>query len=246
MSLALPLAFSSTSAERLPALKERIPELSNSSQLILVLARDWNATNAKLYAFERNAAGNWKRAGIESDVVVGRKGMAWGIGLHGGYERGSAYKKEGDERAPAGVFELDEIFGIAKAPKLRFPYRHITATTEAIDDPKSRFYNRLVDAKSVRRKDWASSEHMLRSDELYQWGIVVRHNWKQRPVYGSCIFLHTWLGPGQGTSGCTAMPSPALQKLIRWLDQAKQPALIQLPQIDYRHQKANWRLPVVR
>ena len=119
--LAFLLVVSPSSAERLPVLKERIVELSNSSQLILVLARDWNATEAKLYTFERNDVGNWKPAGIESDVVTGRKGMAWGIGLHGGCERGSACKKEGDERAPAGVFELDEIFGTAKAPSLRFP-----------------------------------------------------------------------------------------------------------------------------
>ena len=147
--LAFLSATSVASAERLPALKQRIPELRSSSQLILVLARDWNATKAKLYTFERDDTGNWKRAGIESDVVIGRKGMAWGIGLHGGCERGSACKKEGDERAPAGVFELDEIFGVAKTPKLRFPYRHITATTEAIDDPRSRFYNRFVDAGSA-------------------------------------------------------------------------------------------------
>ena len=222
-----------TSAERLPVLKERIPELSNSSQLILVLASDRNATQAKLYTFERADAGNWKRADIESDVVIGRKGMAWGIGLHGGCERGSASKKEGDERAPAGVFELDEIFGVAKKPKLRFPYRQVTATTEAIDDPRSRFYNRFVDARRVQ-KDWTSSEHMLRSDDLYRWGIVVRHNWKQRPGYGSCIFLHTWLGADQGTSGCTAMPSLVLQKLIRWIDQARRPVLVQLPVAEYR------------
>ena len=233
LSLAFLSATSAISAERLPVLKDRIAELSNSSQLILVLAPDWNATPAKLYTFERADAGNWKRADIESDVVIGRKGMAWGIGLHGDCERGSACKKEGDERAPAGVFELDEIFGVAKAPKVRFPYRHITATTEAIDDPRSRFYNRFVDARRVQ-KDWTSSEHMLRSDELYRWGIVVRHNWNQRPGYGSCIFLHTWLGPGQGTSGCTAMPFPVLQKLIRWIDQAKLPVLVQLPVAEYR------------
>ena len=234
---------SAISAERLPALKERIPELSSRSQLILVLARDWNATKAKLYAFERDDAGDWKTAGIESDVVVGRKGMAWGIGLHGGYERSSVCKKEGDERVPAGAFELDEIFGVAKAPKLRFPYRHITATTEAIDDPRSRFYNRFVDARKVGRKDWTSSEHMLRRDDLYRWGIVVRHNWKQRPGYGSCIFLHTWLGAGQGTSGCTAMPPSVLQKLIRWIDQAKRPVLVQLPLTNYRRLRSSWRLP---
>lgn len=235
---------STTSAGRFPASKQRIPELSNSSQLILVLARDWNATKAKLYTFDRDDAGNWKRAGIESDVAIGRKGMAWGIGLHGGCEHDSACKKEGDDRAPAGVFALDEIFGVAEAPKLRFPYRHITATTEAIDDPRSRFYNRFVDARTVRRKDWASSEHMLRSDDLYRCGIVVRHNWKQRPGYGSCIFLHTWLGSGEGTSGCAAMPFPVLQKLIRWIDQAKQPVFVQLPVAEYRRLRSSWGLPI--
>jgi D-alanyl-D-alanine dipeptidase len=243
MWLAFLAATSTLSAERLPVFKERIPKLSNRAQLILVLAPDWNATKAKLRAFERDGAGEWKMTGIESDVVIGRKGMAWGIGLHGGCRRNSACKKEGDERAPAGVFELDEIFGVAKAPKVRFPYRHITTATEAIDDPRSRFYNRLVDARRVQRKDWTSSERMRRSDDLYRWGIVVKHNWKQRPGHGSCIFLHTWLGPGQGTSGCTAMPSVVLRRLIRWIDQAKRPVLVQLPLAEYRRLQPSGRLP---
>ncbi len=239
-----PLGESSMiSAEPMPVFKQPIPELRKSSQLILVLARDWNATKAKLHTFERDDAGSWKPAGIDSDVVIGRKGMAWGIGLHGGCRSGGPCKQEGDERSPAGSFELDEVFGVASAPPSHFPYRQIHADTEAIDDPGSRYYNRLVDARQLPRKDWASSEHMLRMDEIYRLGIIVRHNWRQKPDAGSCIFLHTWLGAEEGTSGCTAMPALVLQRLIRWIDQAKQPVLVQLPLAEYHRLQSNWKLP---
>ena len=45
--------------------------LGGTALTTAALARDWSATNAKLYTFERNDAGNWKRANIESDVVIG-------------------------------------------------------------------------------------------------------------------------------------------------------------------------------
>ncbi len=169
--------------------------------------------------------------------------MAWGIGLHGGCQPDAPCKHEGDECAPAGIFALEEVFGLTAAPQLHFPYRQIHADTEAIDDPRSRYYNRLIDVREVPRKDWSSSERMLRADDIYLWGIVVRHNWQQKPDTGSCIFLHTWLGPEQGTSGCTAMPSVVLQKLIQWIDQAKRPVLVQLPVTEYGQLQLTWKLP---
>lgn len=228
-------------------LKQRIAEVERSSQLILVIAGDWNAIQGKLYTFERND-NDWRAASFNSEVALGKKGMAWGIGLHGDRGRDGPCKKEGDDRAPAGVFELDEVFGVAelsRALPLHFPYRHITETIEAIDDPRSRYYNRLVDARTVKTKDWSSSERMLRSDDLYQWGIVVRHNWQQSPGDGSCIFLHTWMRRRQGTSGCTAMPASVLQKLIHWIDQTKRPLLVQLPKAEYDLLASGWRLPEV-
>jgi L,D-peptidoglycan transpeptidase YkuD (ErfK/YbiS/YcfS/YnhG family) len=121
-------------------------------------------------------------------------------------------KREGDKRAPAGVFRLLEVYGFAsreEADIVSFPYRHLTAGVEGIDDPSSRYYNRLVDGASVHR-DWKSSEQMRRSGEVYRWGVVVGHNWNQIPGAGSCIFLHIWERPGEPTSGCTAMPADEL------------------------------------
>ena len=49
------------------------------------------------------------------------------------------------------------------------------------------------------------------------------------PGHGSCIFLHISPTPGTGTAGCTAMAAPALDEVMRWLDPARQPALVQMP-----------------
>ena len=87
----------------------------------------------------------------ESRFPAFSRGFAWGIGLHGTGEAGAPRKREGDETSPAGVFRLFSVFGLANPAQvrfLRFPYQQITATTEAIDDPQSRSFDRLV-AKTV-------------------------------------------------------------------------------------------------
>jgi D-alanyl-D-alanine dipeptidase len=119
----------------------------------------------------------------------------------------------------------------------------LTDTIEGIDDPASRHYNRLVDTRSIAAKDWRSSERMRRAGDVYRWGVVVGHNWKQVPAAGSCIFLHVWDGAGVGTSGCTAMPEAQMLKVIRWLDRKKNPTLVQLPAAHYRRLRNAWNLP---
>ena len=228
-------------------LKTKIPEISGSRQLIVVIAKSWGATGATVCCYERaDAAGPWRPAFPGWGAVIGRRGMAWGIGLHGTAPAGELVKREGDECAPAGVFKLREIFGYATAAKAgitKFPYVRITETYEGIDDSHSRYYNRVVDAALVKDKDWKTSEIMSRPRELYRWGVVVEHNWNQTPGNGSCIFLHIWPGDGRGTSGCTAMPAARIVELIRWLDESKRPLLVQLPVAEYERLKPGWGLP---
>jgi D-alanyl-D-alanine dipeptidase len=103
-----------------------------------------------------------------------------------------------------------------------------------VDDPASRYYNQVVDEARLPdggTKDWASSEEMLRADGVYDWGVFVGHN-HPKPVggaeaRGSCIFLHRWSGPRAGTAGCTAMSPATLHNLLRWLDPAAEPVLVQ-------------------
>ena len=75
-----------------------------STQLLLCIAADWDSPAGELQCFTRNADGGWQPASAPLPVMLGRKGLAWGRGLHP-LMAGTA-KQEGDGRAPAGVFVL--------------------------------------------------------------------------------------------------------------------------------------------
>jgi D-alanyl-D-alanine dipeptidase len=213
----------------------------------LVTAADWESVSAKCQRFERaNPKAAWSEIAPPFEVVIGRNGLAWGIGLHGTHPGAGPVKKEGDGCAPAGVFLLRSAFGYASERQVNlsaFPYIALTRTSEGVDDPASRYYNRVIDAAAVTDKDWKSSERMLRTDDLYRWGVIVEHNREPVPGGGSCIFLHTWSGPRLGTAGCTAMPADKVEGIVRWLKKAGQPVLIQLPVAEYLRHKGEWHLP---
>jgi L,D-peptidoglycan transpeptidase YkuD (ErfK/YbiS/YcfS/YnhG family) len=223
------------------------PQIGRSNQLLLVTSARWDAIAAELRCFERRNTGSaWVEVFTVPKAVLGRHGLGWGVGLHGRSAGDGPVKREGDSRAPAGVFRLVEIFGYAPRAHTgiaHFPYRHLTDDVEGVDDPASRHYNRLVTANSVGVKDWNSSEKMRQAGEVYRWGVVVAHNWDQIPNAGSCIFLHIWERPGEPTSGCTAMPAEQMLKVIRWLDERKNPVLVQLPREEYSHFRDAWGLP---
>ncbi len=161
-------------------------------------------------------------------------------------KEGDPEKREGDGRAPAGIFSLSGAFGYApdrECSWIKLPYREATPTLKCIDDLKSRHYNRLVNA-GEEPKDWSSCEEMRRADDQYRLGIVVDHNADPAiPGRGSCIFIHIWQGPAKGTAGCTAMAPEGVETLLRWLDPATFPVLIQLPDTVYRQLKGPWELP---
>ncbi len=229
-------------------LNASIPEISKCRQLIVVTTEAWNAVSATIQRFERTQGGqmSWQQVGKPFSGVIGSRGFAWGIGLHGTGEAGAPRKKEGDESSPAGVFRLSSVFGLANSDQvrfLRFPYQQITATTEAIDDPQSRYYNRIVDRAAIAHPDWSSSESMLRVGGPYRCGIMIEHNWWPRPGFGSCIFLHVWDSARRGTAGCTAVSSAHLEQLLHWLDTKKNPLIVQLPLPEYFLLRQFWELP---
>ncbi len=217
-----------------------------STQLLLCIAADWDSPAGELQCFTHSADGNWQPDGQPRPVMLGRSGLAWGRGLHP-LMAGTA-KQEGDGRAPAGVFAITALFGYAPAdaplPRAaRLPYHPARPGLKCVDDPASGHYNCIVDAAGVPG-DWASCEDMLRDDRRYELGAVVAHNMNPPlPGAGSCIFLHVWETPETPTSGCTAMALAPMQEIARWLDAARAPVLVQLPESEYaRHQQA-WGLP---
>jgi D-alanyl-D-alanine dipeptidase len=211
------------------------------------LTNNWASTTGILHSFERDGAGaGWKEQGGRGAVVVGKKGLGPGRGLVRVDFAGASAKKEGDNRAPAGIFRLSSAFGYAPARSaawVKLPYLALSKQVEGVDDPNSRYYNKLVDRSKVARIDWRSSEQMRRDDVRYKWGVVVDHNPAAIPGAGSCIFLHIWMSSATFTSGCTAMPESDLVRLLRWLDPARHPILIQMPKAAYQSVRSKYGLP---
>ena len=88
---------------------------SQSNQAVLVLADGWESRNGRMCLFERAPGRAWKAVGAPIPVMLGKNGMAWGAGLHGDAGPGPA-KKEGDGKAPAGIFRLGPAFGSQPRP----------------------------------------------------------------------------------------------------------------------------------
>jgi len=216
--------------------------------LLIVVAHAWDSRAARLQRFARPGRdGEWQPVGQAVAVSLGKSGLAWGRGLHpplAGIE-----KREGDGRAPAGIFAITALFGYAApdsafARAAKLPYLQTTPDLKAIDDPASAYYNRIVDQSAVAHPDWASCEDMLRNDPCYAVGAVVAHN-SEPPVpgAGSCIFLHVWEREGMPTAGCTAMALADMREIAGWLDAASTPLLVQLPQAEYECLHEAWQLP---
>ncbi|MEZ4830119.1 MAG: hypothetical protein R3C61_28120 [Bacteroidia bacterium] len=213
-------------------------------QILVVTTADWDAVPGKLRRFEwKNNA--WAEAGEPIDVVVGKKGMGWGRGLENYTQRKGPVKKEGDLKSPAGVFLLGSAFGYAPETDvdwIKSPYIHVTKATMCIEDGKSARYNSIVD-EGEAEADWNSTDHMLRKDDLYEWGMFVAHNSPPVAGGGSCIFLHVAQVNDDGTAGCTAMAKPKMVEVLRWIDAMAQPILVQVPQDYYQEFQAMYKLP---
>ena len=201
--------------------------LPSASRQALVVTAD-SPVGGRLAMMERSAKFRpWRGTGEPIRVSFGWNGLASGQGK----VRGLPARKEGDGRTPAGTYPLESVFGRAASFPTRMPYLAVTRDLEAVDDPASRFYNRIVDRRKIARPDWKSSEQMLRDDHVYDLGVVIGYNTNPAmPGKGSCIFLHIWKSPGAATAGCIAMPRRDIERIVRWLDPAAKPVIIIRPE----------------
>lgn len=229
----------------------KIP-FERSLQAVVVTTKDWKAIGGRAQLFERkDARSKWKATGDDFEVVVGKNGMGWTevVSLPGPIPfKDLAFKSEGDGRSPAGRFPLTSSFGSGSKPNaVTMPYTKLDEFTECVDDTNSRFYNRIVNRMQVGNFDWKSSEKMLAVGEEYGLGLFVGYN--SFPVVkgsGSCIFLHVWKDAETGTSGCTAMERRNLERIVAWVDPAKNPYLVQLPKNLYDNYRKFWNLPKIK
>jgi L,D-peptidoglycan transpeptidase YkuD (ErfK/YbiS/YcfS/YnhG family) len=197
-------------------------------QLVLVTVATWKQSAGVLRRYERQARGGWEPVGEPVQVRVGRRGLGRGRGLHGPEALGDlSSKREGDRKAPAGLFALGTAFGPEpSAPyRGRWPWRAVGSRDRFVDDAASAVYNTWQRAPESGAPAWASAEELA----MYELGLVVEHN--PEPVQagaGSAIFIHTWKDPATATLGCTALARDELQALLDWLEPAADPVLVQV------------------
>lgn len=213
--------------------------LDGSQQCLLVVTDSWKSTSGTMSIFQRGSQSAWQLK-TKVPVVLGRAGLGWGRGLIDADHLAGPHKREGDDKAPAGIFRLATVFGQEKQTQM--PFVKMARNLVCVDDPHSRHYNRLIDETRIAKSDWRHAEKLFGVD-LYRMGIVVEHNVPPQPGAGSCIFLHVWQSPATPTSGCTAMSGENLGQLIRWLDPGAAPVLVQVPRPVYAKFREEWQLP---
>ena len=217
-----------------------------SRQLVLVTTPAWDSNHGTLQSYERSADG-WRQVGVAAPVMIGRAGAAWGLGLHSAQP--GVQKREGDGRAPAGVFAIGSAFGYASNANTALPYAAMQASHYCIDVNESPLYNRIVDADVVGTEAIEGSTEPMRrdlhadGDQRYRLGFVIEHNVEARPGGGSCIFAHLWKSPTDATAGCTAMDAATMERLLSWLRPSHQPVLVLLPHPEYLRLHGAWQLP---
>ena len=222
---------------------------ADAGQMVLVTTANWESTNGELRRYERDGSG-WKQIGETSEIVVGRTGTAWGIGLNTQHGEGPV-KREGDGKAPAGVFSIGPAFGYADSAITGLTYKTMGQNDWCIDVPDSAYYNQIIDRSVVKAPLLdQSSEPMRRDihadgDQRYREGFVIEHNAANTRNAGSCIFAHLWSAPGSTTAGCTAMAPASMDTLLAWLDEKRKPVFVQLPQAQYAQLRTEWKLPLI-
>ncbi len=220
---------------------------ASSQQLVVGQAASWNSSYVELTFYERSGSGSWKKVGKSWKGRLGRNGLAWGRGIHP-VPGGATMKREGDGRAPAGVFHLGGAWGydasIQRNPALN--YIQVTPRCLWYEDSSSPFYNQYRRIPHNPKTSEEKKAQMKQGDHAHSLKLFIAHNAypNTQPYAGSSIFFHIWRGGGsKSTAGCTTMSESSLRNLIARVDPGKKPLYVLLPKAEYKSLRSSWRLP---
>ncbi|PEL06715.1 SH3 domain-containing protein [Bacillus sp. AFS017336] len=188
----------------------KMKTLGTSKQLIVVSASNESTRNALIETFEKSGT-TWKKLHTYTGVI-GKNGMI-------------SNKHEGDYETPEGKYTITTAFGRNTNPGTKMTYRKITSNDVWVDDSNSKLYNTWQSA-SANNGRWKTAEKMNISQ--YDYGFVINYNQARTPGKGSAIFFHI-AGTSGYTAGCTATSKTNVVSILKWLDPAKKPLIIQTP-----------------
>jgi L,D-peptidoglycan transpeptidase YkuD (ErfK/YbiS/YcfS/YnhG family) len=206
---------------------EKPPEtaqpLSAASRLVLVETQDFHSSDATISTYERQLPnGAWREVGVTAPAKIGRAGVGWGFTFQHLARAGEPLKREGDKRAPAGIFALSRPFGFGSSNLTNYMQlergRHV-----CVDDVRSSHYSRIVNSGTAGAG--TSGERMWAVD-IYRKGILVDYPTSRAAKAGSCIFVHLWRRPDKPTVGCVAASEPTVDRLQTWANDPKDKTVI--------------------
>jgi D-alanyl-D-alanine dipeptidase len=203
------------SALLLPAVAsaQSCPEpLASARKLVLVTPDTWTSSTADVKRFTRSSAKeNWQTDGAPFSALVGVKGVGWSTAFKRFVQNGEPVKREGDGRAPAGVFKIGRSFGFAHAALPGF--LQLQPDTVCVSDPRSSAYNTITSRDIVGPDTRAEN---MRRVSIYRNGVLVDYPTDAKNRGGSCIFIHIRRPGAKGTSGCVAVPEEDVQHLQKF------------------------------
>ena len=224
----------------------------DSTQAIVGITDGWNSSHVSLCLVEKNQAGQWKTILGPFQGRIGYHGTAWGRGLHNTPRQGNE-KREGDNRSPAGIFDIGSLYVCNPTPVQHDPALgcvQVGPNDLWVSDPRlPRLYNRHLRLAHPAATAWEKHEQMNQKDYHHSIKMLVHHNTAHngnKPVVGkgSSIFFHIWRKQGQyASAGCTTLAEADLRALIARLNARRHPVYILLPREEYRRCRKDWKLP---
>ncbi|WP_440602971.1 GW domain-containing glycosaminoglycan-binding protein [Bacillus sp. GB_SG_008] len=183
--------------------------VDDNNQLIVVTTNGYGTNLARIRTFER-VNGAWKQL-LDINGHIGRDGFA-------------SKMSENVVQSPRGKYSIGTAFGRYGNPGTKLPFRQITPDDVWVDDSKSALYN-TWQSRSATQGQWNSAEKM--DIPAYNYGFVINYNTDRIPGAGSAIFFHV---SDMYTNGCTGTDQQDVISILKWLDPAKNPVIIQSPE----------------
>ena len=190
-------------------LADRFHTIGNNNQLIVVTTTGYGTNLARIRTFER-VNGAWKQL-LDMNGHIGRDGFA-------------SQMSENVVQSPRGKYSIGTAFGRYGNPGTKLPFRQITSDDVWVDDSNSALYN-TWQSRSATKGQWRSAENM--DIPAYNYGFVINYNTDRTPGAGSAIFFHV---SDMYTHGCTGTDQQDVISILKWLDPAKNPVIIQSPE----------------
>ncbi len=213
LNIPIPCIGQAQTSSNLITLFDSLNSANGSNQIIVVSNEKDSQYQATVEAYEKTS-GVWIKSLPSMNAVIGKNGF-------------SLNKKEGDLKAPAGIFRVGTAFGTVDKPSdIRLSYKKTSKNDYWVDDVSSQDYNNWVEYEGDPYSKWKSFERLKITS--YKLAFVIEYN--MNPVVkgrGSAIFLHIWKGSNISTKGCTALSEANISRLLGWIDPAKNPIIIQ-------------------